>query len=377
MHRRSFTAACLLTLGQALNPARVFADPFEAGTADAGTLEADAMEPAPKPSTGHINAITPTLGGKQFWADELFFHDWHIQRNVFTGHYRLLDGYGLRHAWGSFDECQNKLAFIKQKRKLAPMQGPAVVVLHGLFRSSSSMRHMARYLREQGGYTVFNLNYPTTRGTVADHAQSLTKVLGSLEGITEINFVAHSLGNLVVRHYLSDHTRPAENLRPDSRIGRMVMLGPPNQGAQFAEAFAGLGLFHTVAGKSASQLSCQWAELEANLATPNFDFGIIAGGRSAPTGYNPWLTGDNDLVVSVETTRLPGAADFAVLPVLHTLMMDDELVQQYTLRFLQHGYFLSADQRQPLEKHPAIETAATQAAGKITAERVADRREAR
>ena len=43
----------------------------------------------------------PTLGGKQFWADELFFHQWRIQRNVFTGHCRLLDEHDLRHASGT------------------------------------------------------------------------------------------------------------------------------------------------------------------------------------------------------------------------------------------------------------------------------------
>ena len=37
----------------------------------------------------------PTLGGMQFWADELFFHQWRIQRNVITGHCRLLDGKDL------------------------------------------------------------------------------------------------------------------------------------------------------------------------------------------------------------------------------------------------------------------------------------------
>ena len=292
--------------------------------------------------------MTPTLGGRQFWADELFFHDWHIQRNVFTGHYRLLDGANLRHGWGTFSECCAKLEQIKHQRRLPPMQGPGVVVLHGLFRSAASMSRMTRYLREQGGYSVFNANYPTTRGSMADHAQGLDKIIQSLEGIESIHFVAHSLGNLVIRHYLADHTRNEVGIYPDARIGRMVMLGPPNQGAQLAEALGQYRLFHVVAGQSASQLGRDWQHLEAKLVTPAFPFGILAGGRGTPKGYNPWLGQDNDMVVSVETTRLAGAADFAVLPVLHTLMMDDPKVQQYALRFLQQGYFISEDQCQPI-----------------------------
>ncbi len=305
-----------------------------------------------KPSTGYFNAIAPTLGGKQFWADELFFHDWHIQRNALTGHCRLLSGSNLRYAWGSFDECRAKLEQIKQQKQLPRMDGPAVVVLHGLFRNSGSMSDMARFLREEGGYTVFNVSYPSTRGTVADHASSLAKVIDSLDGISEINFVCHSLGNLVVRHYLADQAHPQAGLRPERRIKRMVMLGPPNRGAKMAEAFADVGAFHAVAGSSASQLAVRWAELEARLATPDFEFGIIAGGRGTENGYNPWLGADNDMVVSVESTRLPGAADFIVLPALHTLMMDDDTVQQCTLRFLQQGCFVSPAERRPIGRGP-------------------------
>jgi predicted alpha/beta hydrolase family esterase len=330
--RRRFAAACALGTARAICP----------------RVAKSAQMPEEQPSTGHLNAVTPTLGGRQFWADEFFFHDWHIQRNVFTGHYRLLDGSNLRHAWGSFDDCRNKLSKIASQRGMPPMRGPGVVVLHGLFRSAASMSHMTRYLRDQGGYSVFSVNYPTTRGAVTDHAQSLAKVIGSLQGIEELYFVCHSLGNLVVRHYLGDHTRPEVGMRPDGRIRRMVMLGPPNQGAQMAEAMAQYRLFHFVAGASASQLARDWAQLEAKLATPAFPFGILAGGRGTEKGYNPFLGQDNDLVVSVESTRLVGAADFAVLPVVHTLMMDDPKVQEYTLRFLQQGFFVSNEQRHPI-----------------------------
>jgi len=317
--------------------------------------------PDKPPSTGHLNPVTPTLGGRQFWADEYFFHDWHIQRNVFTGHYRLLDGSNLRRAWGTFDECRAKLAQIRDERRLPAMSGRAVVVLHGLFRSGHSMSRMARFLRDKGGYAVFNVNYPTTRGPVTDHAQSLAKVISSLEGIEEINFVAHSLGNLVVRHYLGDNTNLEAGVFPDPRIGRMVMLGPPNQGAQLAEALGHYRLFHVVAGQSASQLGRDWRQLEARLATPACPFGILAGGRGTETGYNPLLGHDNDMVVSVECTRLAGAADFAVLPVLHTLMMDDAKVQEYTLRFLEHGYFISPDRCQPIVQTTQIPVPAVDA----------------
>lgn len=332
MHRRRFGAAVLTAAGALWRPWRARGDEV----------------PDDPPSTGRINAVAPTFGGRQFWADELFYYDWHIQRNVFSGHYRLLDGSNKRYAWGSFDECVAKLDEIKQKRGLAPMHGPGVVVLHGLFRSAASMVHMARYLREQGNYTVFNVSYPTTRGELGDHAATLDKVIRNLTGIDRLDFVAHSLGNLVIRRWLADRQRGVDGVVPDKRVHRMVMLGPPNNGAQMAEYFAKNHLFRFVAGASATQMAEDWQAMQAKLCTPACPFGILAGGRSGEKGYNPLLTGDNDLVVSVESTRLCGATDFAVLPVVHTLMMDDPKVQEMTLRFLRHGYFTSADERQPI-----------------------------
>lgn len=296
-----------------------------------------------EPSTGGPNLVTPTWGGKQFWQDELFFHRWHIQRNVLTGHCRLLDGDDRRHAWGTFAECRNRLDQIRAQQKLPPMRGTGVVVLHGLMRSSSTMDRFCEDLRQASGWSVFNVTYPTTRGSVDRHAAALAKVIETLEGIDQLHFVAHSLGNLVIRRFLAEDHRAA-----DSRFQRMVMLGPPNQGARLAEMFGRNSLFDVVVGASGRQIARDWAALAAELATPRFEFGIIAGGRGDDKGYNPLLREDNDLVVEVRSTRLPGAADFAVLPVLHTVMMNDATVRRYTLQFLQSGYFLSPERRRPI-----------------------------
>lgn len=96
--------------------------------------------------TSRSKFAMPTMGGKQFWADELFFHKWRIQRNVFTGHYRLLDARDKRYAWGTFDQCRDTLEQIKHRRHLPPMRGKAVIVLHGLFRSRDSMDSLCRIL---------------------------------------------------------------------------------------------------------------------------------------------------------------------------------------------------------------------------------------
>jgi pimeloyl-ACP methyl ester carboxylesterase len=193
---------------------------------------------------------------------------------------------------------------------------------------------------------VFNLAYASTRGDVGQHAAALDRVIQRLDGIEEINFVAHSLGNLVIRHYFRDQT--ASGRGPDVRIKRIVMLGPPNQGAQLAKRMGRNGLFEFFAGASGQQLAAKWDELQSKLAIPTCEFGIIAGGIGTTNGRNPLIQGDDDFVVRVDETRLAGARDFAVLPVIHTIMMNDPKVMEYTARFLEHGYFISEDERQPI-----------------------------
>lgn len=305
----------------------------------------DAEEPAAVPM--------PTLGGKQFWADELFFHDWRIQRNAHSGECRLLDGRNFRYATGTFEDCRDALNAIKEKKKLPPMSGKAVVVLHGLVRSRSSMDSLCKYLRDKGGYEIFNVEYPSTQADIAEHAACLRKILRNLDGIEEINFVGHSMGNIVIRYCLGDFAREDPLKQPTSeaaidhrithRFHRFVMLGPPNQASDLAITFADNAIFKTIAGESGQQLGRDFAELEKRLATPDFEFGIIAGGRGGDKGYNPLLPGDNDGTITVASTRLAGARDSIVVPVMHSFIMDSGKVHELTLRFLKTGSFAAEE----------------------------------
>ena len=301
-------------------------------------------------SKGHVNLPTPTLGGKQFWADELVFHQWRIQRNVLTGHYRLLDEDDVRRVWGTFDECRTALEDIKQREKLPPMKGKVVILLHGLGRTRTAMSGMAKFLEESDKYTALNVSYPSTMAEVEEHAKSLQQLIDNLTGVDEIDFVAHSLGNLVIRSYLYDQQNGGENRKPDPRIKRIVMLVAPNNGAQLAVTIGQSNAARELIGVPGRELAEGWESLSKHLTTPKCEFGIIAGGKGDGRGYNPLLSGDNDMVVTVDETRLPGASDFLCLPVIHTFMMDDHAVQEATLNFLQHGYFVADGKRQPIEK---------------------------
>jgi hypothetical protein len=109
-------------------------------------------------------------------------------------------------------------------------------------------------------------------------------------------------------------------------------------------------VFQALIGEPGQQLGREWVLLENSLATPAFEFGIIAGGRGNAQGFNPLLPGDDDGVVTVRSTRLAGARDFLMVSLVHTLMLADPRVQEYTLRFLEEGHFVAENRRRPVGK---------------------------
>lgn len=291
------------------------------------------------------NWKTPTNGGWQLWADVAFFGAWRVQRNALTGHHRLLDGADVRHAWGSRNACEQELSRIAAREPLAPVEGEAVVVLHGLSGGRWQMRPLCEHLSEAGGYRVFNVGYPSTRAGVDDHAEQLASVMESLEGIERVHFVAHSLGNLVIRRWMQCNTDPATGEPIDARVGRFVMLGPPNHQPRMATYLEPIDPQNALAGAAGRQLNGDWERLEEDLATPRCEFGIVAGGKGNGQGWNPLIPGDDDLVVGVEEAKLAGAADFRVTQVIHRFMPADPTVQRLTLAFLQNGRFGSEEER--------------------------------
>lgn len=291
-----------------------------------------------------MNWQGPTTGGLQFWGDVAFFHDWRVQRHVVTGHHRLLDGSDVRHAWGAYDACLEKLDEID----MPPMQGEAVVLLHGLSRSRRHMKSLADYLTKKEGCQVFRMGYPSLRAGVDRHAQQLDQVMRSLAGIQRVHFVAHSLGNLVIRRWMHLNRDAVTDEPRDSRVGRFVMIGPPNNRPSLARVLGPLDAGNLIAGQSARDLNADWDQLAEKMVTPSCDFGILAGGKSDEAGWNPLIPGDDDTTVGVDETKLPGAIDFRVLQVAHRSMPTDPTIHALTWKFLQTGRFGTESERQRL-----------------------------
>ena len=127
-----------------------------------------------------------------------------------------------------------ELEEIKRERKLPPMKGKAVIIVHGLGGMRSTMQSLADCIKQKGGYTVFNVGYASTRSDIGEHAKRLAGIVEHLDGIEELNFVAHSLGNLIVRRYMADSAGPdsGRHSRPENQTVRDDRTSQPWRGGR-------------------------------------------------------------------------------------------------------------------------------------------------
>ena len=210
----------------------------------------------------------------------------------------------------------------------------AVVVLHGLGRTSFSMRGMANHL-ESAGFVVANVGYSSRSGPPAELVDvirdQIRKDLGDPEAYDSIHFVTHSLGGILVRALLADQA-PAS-------LGRVVMLAPPNKGSEVVDQLGDYRFFRGLMGPTAVELGTAHDALPKRLPAPTYELGVIAGNRS----IEPWLSwlipGDDDGKVSIESTKIDGMTDFRVVDSTHTFIMNSAVVRDEVLHFLRHGRF--------------------------------------
>jgi triacylglycerol lipase len=208
-----------------------------------------------------------------------------------------------------------------------------VVLLHGLGRTSLSMKGVEWYLKRRG-YLVINARYPTSRISVEQISQRyLEPLLASHipRSAAKINFVTHSQGGILLRHYLSEHDLP--------NLGRVVMLAPPNHGSEIIDRLKTTRLTRPFLGPSYLELGTDAEALPNRLGPVNFDCGIIAGDRSLNPLLSGMLTGPNDGKVTVASAQIEGMRDFLVLPFSHTWLMWRKTTLRQIQCFLETGRF--------------------------------------
>lgn len=192
-----------------------------------------------------------------------------------------------------------------------------VALVHG-YLANTFMLAPLRWRLGRQGYGSTAWGYWNMRCSVLVHAARFAVELESLDAnpaIDALHLVTHSMGGIIARAAL-DRFRPR-------KLGRFVMLAPPNKGSFVATRIAGtIGRVF----KPVAELSTASDSLVNSLPMPEgVDLGVIAA---------KW-----DALVSAESTHPNAPHAYATIPTFHSGLLFRRDAADLVASFLERGEF--------------------------------------
>ena|ERR1700757_135773 len=208
-----------------------------------------------------------------------------------------------------------------------------VVLLHGIGRTSRSMRKLERSL-QQAGLATLNLTYASRKKPLEQLAEEIHPAISQFSEAIHgpLHIVGHSMGGLLARVYVARY-RPC-------RLGRVVMLGTPNGGSEIADLLQDTLLYRSYYGPAGLQLTTLPDDTLALLPPVDYPVGIVAGTRALnPIAWRCNLPRPNDGCVSIESSKLAGMADHIAIRATHVGLSRHRDAIRQTITFLSEGRF--------------------------------------
>ena len=214
-------------------------------------------------------------------------------------------------------------------------------VIHGYANPKTVMEKINKTIKKEHFFTE---NYAYT--SIVEDLDSLGLDLYQdiiKADVDTVSFVTHSMGALVFRSMLkyivTDKKFPV--------IYRIVMIAPPNSGAEIADFFKSDKFTKMVLGPNVEHMRTDSSSYANELPVPyNMEIGIIIGIRGKDKGYNPFIQGDNDGLLTPERTFLGNEKDVVVLHLDHAAVTQKKSVLHLVVEFLKYGEFVSKDKYQ-------------------------------
>ena len=212
------------------------------------------------------------------------------------------------------------------------VQADCVVLLHGLARTAGSMKKLVAPFSAEG-YQVVNVNYPSRKKPIEELAPLAVEKLGMEQcaNNSTVHFVTHSMGGILVRYFFKNQAT--------GRLGRVVMMAPPNKGSQVVDKLKNTPGYKLMNGPAGMQLGTDQKSVPSQLGPVEFELGVIAGSKTFNPILSQFLPNPDDGKVSVANTKAIGMDDFITLPVTHTFMMKSKVVIAQAVHFIKHGSF--------------------------------------
>ena len=227
--------------------------------------------------------------------------------------------------------CLSATLLTESRYKYVENSDTLVVLIHGIGDSPRAMWKIEKNLLKLN-YSILNYEYASTKDPMDSIIRLLTKEINMhISKFKKIQFVAHSLGNFVVRGYLDQYQ--------NKKFSNIVFIAPPGKGSILAERFENFKPFKWIFGETGLKLGKGHDDYWRKYPAPYLPFGIIAGGANTKHGFNPLVPGDDDGTVGVQETIIEGYTDYILIHGLHsTLLWQNEVIDQI-VHFLQNSKF--------------------------------------
>lgn len=206
-----------------------------------------------------------------------------------------------------------------------------VILLHGIRKTNSCLKGLAKFIQNQG-FSILNITYPSTKYSISELTDIINnRVKGKIKEHKTVSFVGFSMGGLVIRAYLNKYKI--------SNLGKVVMVGTPNNGSEVADFFIGNPLYKKLYGPAGMQLTTNQKKLGYLLGKVNYECGIISGSFPLDFCYLIMRKKASDGKVSVDSTKLKNMKDHIVLNVTHWYMPYSKTIWKYIVSFLKYSQF--------------------------------------
>jgi triacylglycerol esterase/lipase EstA (alpha/beta hydrolase family) len=209
-----------------------------------------------------------------------------------------------------------------------------LLCIHGFMRSKSNMS-LIRTSFEKKGWLVYVWSYPSRLKTIEEHGEDLLHVIEFLSKkhpAQPLCFVTHSMGGLILRKAVSHEQCPEE-----AKIGKAVLIAPPNQGSAYARFLNQFRFVQEVMGSYAGRqlLTTEKGGFENLGQFPSsMKILVIAG----ICGFNPVFNERNDGKVSVGETRLSTPHEFKTVLAGHSWICHTPRTVELAKEFLEEDH---------------------------------------
>ncbi|MDX8431672.1 MAG: alpha/beta hydrolase [Candidatus Algichlamydia australiensis] len=192
-----------------------------------------------------------------------------------------------------------------------------VVTVHGYARTHKSMHKMGRAL-QKNGYNLYHFDYLSRSQSIEESTEDFVTFLREISKQhpdSQINFVTHSLGGILLRAAVNDPNCPKI-----AKQGSAILLGPPNRGSRLAKRIA---LILKLMGRGAGNDLAKNRDFSYLGDFPeSMKVTIIAG----TFGCNPLIPFPNDGKVALSETLLDTPHKFFEVSACHSMMMSNSKV---------------------------------------------------